>query len=395
MSRVRLTDRSIAALKPKEKRFDVSDSLRIGLRVRVAPSGMKTWVYEKRIRGGPLRSHTLGRFPVISLSEAREKAIVLEKEAMEGKDRKVEIVGQETVSAVLDKYEQLHLTNLRTGKERRKQLNTALAKYMDTPISKLERRNFQSFIDQVAATGSLVHANRYKAALSAFSGFAWQRGYIDQNIGAGLPNALREKPRDRVLTIDEVRAIYDAAEFLSPLWKPCIRLLILTAQRRSDIAGLRFTEIDLEKQRFDLPAARTKSGRAHIVHLSDPALELVEALKPEDSRGPTCDLLFSTTGKTPVSGFSKVKQQLDEMLPDLEPWRFHDFRTAFATAMAESGASEGVVDRVLNHSASASAASAVARVYNHSKQLKQRAAVLDHWSVLVTRHSADVVSIAQ
>ena len=81
--RVRLTDRSIAALKPKEKRFDVSDSMRIGLRIRVSPAGVKTWMFEKRIRGGPLRSHSLGRFPVISLSEAREKAIVLEKEAME------------------------------------------------------------------------------------------------------------------------------------------------------------------------------------------------------------------------------------------------------------------------------------------------------------------------
>lgn len=395
VQRVRLTDRTVAAIKPKDKRFDVSDSLRIGLRVRVSPSGIKTWVFEKRIRGGHLRSHTLGRFPIISLSEAREKAIVLEKEAMEGIDRKAEVLGQQSVSSVLDIYEQLHLANLRTGAERRRQLDTALSKHRDTPISKLERRNFQAFIDQVAATGSLVHANRYKAALSAFAGFAWRRGYTDQNIGAGLSHALREKPRDRVLSLQEVRAIYDAAEFLSPLWRPCNRLLILTAQRRSDIAGLRHSEINLDQKRFDLPASRTKSGRAHIVHLSYPALELVNSLKPENESEPASDLLFSTTGRTPVSGFSKVKQQLDEMLPDLEPWRFHDFRTAFATTMAETGASEGVVDRVLNHSASASAASAVARVYNHSKQLKQRAMVLDKWAESVTTRTADILSIAQ
>lgn len=70
MARVMLTDRSVAALQPKEKRYDVSDSKRVGLRVRVAPTGIKTWVFEKRIRGeSNLRSHTLGRFPVISLSE--------------------------------------------------------------------------------------------------------------------------------------------------------------------------------------------------------------------------------------------------------------------------------------------------------------------------------------
>jgi len=388
VERVRLTDRSVAALKARQKRYDVSDSVRVGLRVRISPTGNKTWMFEKRIRGGQLRSHTLGRFPVISLSEAREKAIVLEKEAIEGKDRKAEVVGQQTVAAVLDIYEQLHLVNLRTGKERRKQLNTALAAYMEKPIASLERRNLQAFIDKVAASGSLIYANRYKAALSAFAGFVWKRGYTEQNIGAGLANALRERPRDRVLSLGEIRAIYDASEFLSPLWRPCIRLLILTAQRRSDIAGLRFSEIDMDRRQIDLPAERTKSARAHIVHLSAPALELVENLKRQH------DLLFTTTGKTPASGFSKVKTQLDDILPDLEPWRFHDFRTSFATAMADAGESESVVDRVLNHAASGSAASAVARVYNHSKQLPQRAAVLDHWGSLVTQYSADVVRIA-
>ena len=102
VERVRLTDRSVAALKARDKRYDISDSLRVGLRVRVTPTGIKTWVFEKRIRGGPLRSHTLGRFPAISLSEAREKAIALEKEAMEGVDRKAEQIHSTTVATVLD-----------------------------------------------------------------------------------------------------------------------------------------------------------------------------------------------------------------------------------------------------------------------------------------------------
>ena len=388
VERVRLTDRSVAALKARQRRYDVSDSVRVGLRVRVSPTGNKTWMFEKRIRGGQLRSHTLGRFPVISLSEAREKAFVLEKEAMEGKDRKATSAMTKSVREVLAKYDSEHLFQLRTRKERFKQLETALAAHLDKPIAKLERQNLRSFIDKLKAKGSLVHANRYMSALSAFTGYAWREDFIEQNIGAGLSKAIMEKPRDRVLTLDEIRAIYDAAEFLSPLWTPCIRLLILTAQRRSDIAGLRFSEIDMDKRQIDLPAERTKSARAHIVHLSAPALELVENLKRQH------DLLFTTTGKTPASGFSKVKTQLDEMLPNLEPWRFHDFRTAFATAMADAGESESVVDRVLNHAASGSAASAVARVYNHSKQLPQRAAVLDHWGALVTQHSANVVRIA-
>lgn len=390
MARVMLTDRSVAALQPKEKRYDVSDSKRVGLRVRVAPTGIKTWVFEKRIRGeSVLRSHTLGRFPVISLAEARDKALTLEKEAVEGVDRKAKGLRDETVRTVLDEYEKRHLAQLRTGKDRRKQLDAALAKHLDKPIIKLERQHLRDFVEKVAETGTLIAANRYRAALSAFATYAWKRDLIDQNIGAGLPSATREKPRDRLLTLTEVRAIYDAACLLSPLWTPIIRLLILTAQRRGDIVGLRHSEIDFDKRRIDLPGSRTKNGKAHIVHLSEPALEIASAVTP------TNDLMFTTTGKTPVSGFSKVKVEIDKLLPeDMAPWTFHDFRTAFATIMAEGGADEGIVDRILNHSASASAASAVARVYNLSAQLDKRAIVLDRWAELVTKRSAKVVSIA-
>jgi integrase len=391
MARVMLTDRSVAALQPKEKRYDVSDSKRVGLRVRVAPSGIKTWVFEKRVRGeGQLRSHTLGRFPVITLSEAREKALTLEKEAVEGVDRKAEVKNMQTVRTILDRYDEMHLAQLRTGKQRRKQIEVAFGSRLDDPLNKVERRHLQEFIDKVAGKGTKVLANRYKAAISAFTSFAWKRGYIDHNIGAGLAKAPgKEKPRDRILSLTEVRAIYDAAGLLSPLWTPIIRLLLLTAQRRGDIVGLRHSELDMEKKRIDLPGARTKNGKAHIVHLSEPALEIVNGVTPKN------DLMFTTTGKTPVSGFSKVKVEIDKLLPkDMEPWTFHDFRTAFATIMAEGGADEGIVERILNHSASASAASAVARVYNLSAQLDKRAIVLDRWSELVTKRKAKVVSIA-
>ncbi|MEM6900414.1 MAG: tyrosine-type recombinase/integrase, partial [Pseudomonadota bacterium] len=126
--------------------------------------------------------------------------------------------------------------------------------------------------------------------------------------------------------------------------------------------------------------SRTKNGRSHIVPLSMPALIELPSFQP---RADT-DLVFTTTGRTPVSGFSKVKSRLDEMLGDEFPdWRFHDLRTAFATAMADAGEPEGVVDRVLNHVASASSASAVARTYNRAELLPQRAAALDAWADMI------------
>jgi hypothetical protein len=106
------------------------------------------------------------------------------------------------------------------------------------------------------------------------------------------------------------------------------------------------------------------------------------------------NFVFTTTGTTPVSGFSPMKRKLDKYLGDsFEPWHLHDIRTAFATALANAGEPENVVDRILNHSASGSAPSAVARVYNQAKQLPQRARALDKWADMVTGKQSEVVKL--
>ena len=134
----------------------------------------------------------------------------------------------------------------------------------------------------------------------------------------------------------------------------------------------------------------TKNQKPHITHLSDPALEQLESLGPK-SKG----LVFTTTGKTPVSGLSRVKRRLDQALgPDFEPWRFHDIRTAMATALADAGEAEAVVDRILNHVASGSAPSAVARVYNQAEQLPQRANAVDRWAAMVTGIQPKILRIS-
>ncbi|NRB20919.1 MAG: tyrosine-type recombinase/integrase [Rhodobacteraceae bacterium] len=161
--------------------------------------------------------------------------------------------------------------------------------------------------------------------------------------------------------------------------------MLLTAQRREEVFSLRRSEIEIEHTRIVKPGSLTKNGKAHITHLSDAALREIKALcdrLPDDQ--PT-DLLFTTTGRTPVSGVSKAKARLDGFLGEgFGPWRLHDIRTAFATAMVEAGIPETVADRILNHSASGSAPSAVARVYNQAELLPQRADALNRWADMVT-----------
>ncbi len=188
-----------------------------------------------------------------------------------------------------------------------------------------------------------------------------------------------------VLSVEQVRRIWEATKDMGDIWGPLFRLLIITAQRRGDIGGLLWSEV--KEDRLEISGARTKNGKPHIVHLSEPARVELAALPREH------DLVFTTTGGTPVSGYSKAKARLDRMLGDDFPsWRLHDLRTAFATQMAEAGESEAVVDRILNHVASVSAASAVARVYNRAEQLPQRARALIRWSEALSEGETRVIS---
>ena len=129
--------------------------------------------------------------------------------------------------------------------------------------------------------------------------------------------------------------------------------------------------------------AATKNAQEHITHLSAPALAELRALQ-ERAGGEPEGYIFTTTGRTPISGFSQVKARLDKLLgDDFEPWRLHDLRTSFATAMVEAGIPENVADRVLNHAAVSSAPSAVARIYNRASLLQHRARALDLWGQLL------------
>ncbi|MEM9910381.1 MAG: tyrosine-type recombinase/integrase [Pseudomonadota bacterium] len=399
--KVKLTDRYLRSLKaPEGGRVEVSDTERQGLRFRLSASGRAVWMYEKRVKGGPKRKHTLGRWPEpVSLSKARALALELEAEAGRGIDR-IEVEKEErrtkallesqtkTVSEVLHKYNSLHLVDLRTGEERYRQLSQSLADHLDKPVQDLTRADLQSAVDEKSARGRKAYANRIRAAVCAFSKWAWMHGFISEDIGARVAKAVRETARDRVLSLGEIREIWEQTYNLNDPWGPLFRLLLLTGQRRGEILELRWSELELDKRRIVKPGSRTKNGKPHTTHLSQPAFEELEALSKEMSAS---EFVFSTTGITPVSGIGKAKARLDGLLSDgFEHWRIHDIRTGFATAMAEAGEPESIVDKILNHSATGSAPSAVARVYNQADLLPQRAKALDRWAELVTQRTASV-----
>lgn len=401
-----LNDRYLRSLGlPEKHRLEVSDTKCVGLRFRLSPKGHASWIYEKRIKGGPKRKFTLGTWPKpISLSQARTLAREIEAEAARGFDRVVDAMVQKeqkqieaakmvTCQTVLDAYSELHLKTLKTGPERERQITQSLGELLRVPIAQVSRRDIQAAIDTKAKSGARPYANRIRAALLAFFNWAFVRGYLEEPVAIGIARATKEISRDRVLDLTEVRQVYSATFQMGSVWGPFFRVLILTGQRRGEIANLRWSEVEFDRRAIVKPGTRTKNAKAHQTHLSDPTLHEIQALK--DAKGNVdAEFVFSFDGENPVANPSHAKGRLDKLLPkQFEPWRIHDIRTAMATALAGSGQPETVVDRILNHSASGSAPSAVARVYNQAEMLPQRAAALDRWAKMVTGKTAGVVRL--
>ena len=156
-----------------------------------------------------------------------------------------------------------------------------------------------------------------------------------------------------------------------------IKLLILTGQRLNEVATAPWSEFDLDKAVWKLPGSRTKNGRAHVVHLSQTAIGILNHLPKIDGS----DWLLTTTGTTPISGFSKAKKKLD-VISGISDWTFHDLRRSFATHVTETlGYSPVVVDKILNHVSGS--VKGVAAIYQRGEYLEERKIALEKWDTFV------------
>jgi integrase len=217
----------------------------------------------------------------------------------------------------------------------------------------------------------------------------------DPTIGVRKP--VRETTRDRVLSDDELRAFWEATGTMGMPFGPLFRLLLLTAQRESETAGMRWSELDFDERQWEIPGARTKNGKPHTVHLSDLTIEVLDAI----SRIVDQDLLFSGRADSVVSGFSKAKLRLDARMRDaagaeIPPWTLHDLRRTATSGMARLAIPPHICDLVLNHQPSAIRGTAA--IYNRHQYLPERQAAVDTWGRFIeslTRPSPpNVVPIA-
>jgi integrase len=254
-------------------------------------------------------------------------------------------------------------------------------------IDKVTRGDIAACLVACEKHSGTASAIALRSAISSLFSHAQQMGFVEQNptINAFKPEAL--KSRDRVLSSDELIAIWRNLEDND--YGKVIRLLILTGSRRSEIGGMRWSEIDLDKGVWTLPKERSKNKLAHVLPITPMMRSILESIPQRDGvRGG--DVLFGFTG----SGFTnwKYKQALDAKL-DLPPWLHHDIRRGVASSLGDIGVQPHVIEEILNHRSGHRRG--VAGIYNKSSYANEvRAALLmwqDHIKALLEGRAPKVV----
>jgi integrase len=392
---MKLTEGAIAVLEcPAGKRDAlVFDTEQKGLGVRLTRQGGKIFVLQWRDGiTRDKRREVLGAFGQITLKQARQAAQVRLGDVAKGIDPKAVRMAQQaaakaakaeasfTLKALLDDWQKLHLAQRRVRYriEAVRAMQSAFRKDLTKPASALTKQRALQVIDAYDKAGKHATARLVRAYGRACYGWAMKRSRLEQNPFQGLPTGGGGTPRDRLLNDDEIGAIWRAACDMPEPAGPFIRLLLVTMARREEVAAMRWSEISADSNVWTIPAQRMKRGQAHVVPLTEAAREALGAVTRLEGQ----DLIFSTTGKTPISGFSKIKRRIDA-LSGTSDWVMHDFRRAGASTLARLGFSPIVADKLLAHQPSA--LSPVARVYQQYDFSNERKAALEAWSAHVLR----------
>jgi integrase len=409
----KLTERFIAGFSPEPGRKDrlTFDTECKGLGLRATASGSKVFLCQwvDKATGRTVRE-PLGAWGSITLEQARDAARVRLGRLAQGFDPKAELEARRdadkarraeaerakqesafTMEKLIQDWTALHL-NKKSGNyasAAQRALRVAFRAHLPKPASALTHQTVQDVLDTIATDGRAPMAGRTMAYGRACYGWAVKRRRLVVNPFAGLPAVEGGNPeRDRVLTDAEIGAIWRAAGSIGAPFGAITRLLLLTAQRREEVAGMRWSEISADLTTWTLPGERTKNGKAHIVHLAEPARAVLGSMRRIEG----IDLIFTTTGKTAPSGFSKAKLALDaamareavaagEAVPAGPGWRFHDCRRSAVTWLAEAGFGLHVADRLLNHVTGT--VKGAGRVYQRGEFLAEREAALKAWAAHV------------
>ncbi len=451
----RLTDAGIRKYKPNGERRRIRDTQTESFYLIIEPSGHRSFQMRFRRPGGPPGKLTLGGYdesarelegtPIVgqplTLAAARALAADIHRRRALGED----VIGDHKAKrrrARADIEEKAATTFAKCVRDyiieharprRRTWIETARVlgldpdndlallpgglseRWADRPVGAINSHDVWEALDEARRHGfpglkvqrrglSDVRARRLHAALSSLYGWLLRHRRVTANPCAGLGRAFPvPKARERALSPDEIRWLWAAAGKLGEPFGTIVKLLLLTGQRRDEVGGIRRAELDADLSLLSLPSTRTKNGRPHAV----PLVGTAQALLAEAAARSNHEIIFSTTGHSAPSGFSRVKRRLDaEMLKIaraergadyvIPPFTLHDLRRTAVTGLGDLGVRGEVIELLVNHAGGFR--SSIAGTYNRSELMPERREALERWgnhvAGLLTPHDGKVVELA-
>jgi integrase len=396
MPTVRLTKCVIDALPTLPKDNIYWDAGLPGFGVKVTPKGRKVFValYRTGGAGSRLRKYTIGPYGRVTLAMARGQAQKIFAARLDGRDPAAEKkeakrrLVADRMNDLVEAYIVDRVSRLRSGKKLENRLRrNVLSLWGDKSIHEIKRRDVLDLVIGLSARGTSVGRRTLKD-LKTFFGWCVGRGVIDFSPAQGIPNPGQQNHRDRVLDDSELADIFLAARTMPMPYSGIVQVLALTGQRLQEVTQMAWAEIDTRTRTWCLPSSRTKNGKAHLVHLSDPVWTIVERMPR------THPIVFPTSGKRHLQSFTKAKRELDR-LAGVSGWWLHDLRRTVVSGMARLGVPPHVADKILNHQGET--ISGVAAVYQRHEFLDERKDALERWgdhvSKIVVRRCSEHRSI--
>jgi integrase len=434
-----LTAAAVKKIQPGARRIEVPDGGCRGLRLIVQPSGSKSWAVRLRRPDGRTSKVTLGAVDLsggeadaeptlgglLTLAAARQLTVEVLRQKALGRDpaseriaskRRVRSAHAERTANAFAVLAKAFIVEHAQARTRTWRLSARLlgftpdlelipgglaARWAARPVVDIGANDIADLVDEVKRKGVPGWKRRnggdsvawvFHARVGKFFSWLVERRVITANPCTAVRRPDASTPRERILTDLEVRLFWLAASEMNQPFGPLLRLLLLTGQRRQEVAAMVWAELSEGRETWSLPSERTKNSRAHTVPLSKAARDLIASINPIGTV-----YVFTSNGRTPVSGWSKVKARLDEKMLELaraekatvRPFTIHDLRRTTAAGLQRLGVALPVTERILNHVSGSFAG--VVGVYQRHEYADEKRDALQRWAdhlAKITRASA-------
>lgn len=341
---------AIDSIKLLSKMISYHDTKENGLVIMVLPSGVKTFYLYKKVENKPIRMK-IGRYPDLSIENARKEAQRLKSDIALGKNPQEEKkkftnanIFQDLFEMYIERYAKIHK---KTWKYDEKEINRLCVPIMNLKIKNITNANIQDLQMKISQNNGKTMANRILQLLSVVFNKGMDWGIIDTNPCKGIKK-FREKSRDRFLQPDEIqRLIKVLNESSNELIRDYIYISLLTGARKSDVLSMEWSEIDFTNKKWRIP--EQKNGESQTIPLTDFACDILQERQKKKFNDFVFGSKLGTKGYLvePKKGYHTILKKAE-----IKNLKLHDLRRTLGSLLASIGTSSHIISKTLGHKSS-------------------------------------------